>query len=82
MKHFRTKHGAACGASGTTLRLTPRTHLVACKRCLASAAFKAAAREAYLRSLPDDYELEDLGRLANEAAEMETAAEYEMDEHE
>lgn len=76
MKHFRTKHGAACGASGTTLRLTPRTHLVACKRCLASAVFKAAAKEAYMRSLPDDSEEEELARLAGEAAEKEASAEY------
>lgn len=77
MKHFRVKKTAACGTDSKTLRLTTRLHLVDCKRCLASAPFRAATREAYLRTLPDDSEEEELARMAGEAAEAEEAAAYE-----
>ncbi len=80
MKHFRVKKTAACGTDSKTLRLTTRLHLVDCKRCRASAQFKGAVRRAEIDAMPDDSWLEELGRMAGDAADAETAAEYEADE--
>jgi len=78
MKHYHAKHGPACGARGTTLKLTLRLHLVACARCRATEHFKRAKERAREREPPpDDSDIqEDLSRDAWEAEQAEEAAEH------